>query len=283
MKKLIVIVGPTASGKSSLAIKLAKHLNTQIISGDSVQVYKELNIGSAKVTKEEQDGIKHHLLSCCSIEEKFSVYDFQRLGRNKIDEIDLPIICGGTGFYIQSLLYDYQFDKFDEVNLNNNLTLEESVTKLLELQPDIDIDFSNSRRVESALRLAMSGANRNLKKGSRTLLYDPLIIYLNIDRNNYDEILINRVNKQIELGFIEEVEQINKPLNIIGYRELYKYLNNEYTLKEAIDKIVIKSRQLAKKQKTWFLNQMQVSVLEANSKTLYEDTIKLVESFLNGE
>ncbi|MCR5564880.1 MAG: tRNA (adenosine(37)-N6)-dimethylallyltransferase MiaA, partial [Gammaproteobacteria bacterium] len=161
MKKVIVIVGPTASGKTSVSVKLAKELNTEIISGDSVQVYRSLNIGSAKITKEEMEGVKHHLIDILEPTEDYSVASFQSNARKLIDGIAskgmTPIICGGTGFYIKAALYDYDFTKEERHNDYNNLSNEEIRNKLIELNDPEIPDLNNRKRLERHLEIYESG------------------------------------------------------------------------------------------------------------------------------
>ena len=159
----------------------------------------------------------------------------------------------------------------------------QDVELLKKLNPDIKIDFNNPRRVQSALNLAKHGINRNELNKAENLLYDPLIIYLNIERDKIDKILRPRVLKQIENGFVEEVKALNKDLNIIGYKQIYQYVNNQITLEEAIDQIVIKSRQFEKKKKTWFLNKMKVNKFEHDDEQLFDKVYQKCVEFLNEE
>ena len=284
MKKVVTIVGPTASGKTSLSIKLAKKFNAEIINGDSVQIYKELNIGSAKIKSAEMENIKHHLFDVVSVNDNFSVFNYQKLVREKLNEINKPFIVGGTGLYIKAALFDYEFnepgrDKTLELELAN-LTNEKIYEKLLKLDPNIKLEVNNRRRLIRAYEQAKYGELRSEKIKKDNELYNILTIYLDLDRKELEKRLIERLDKQLADGFIEEVRSINKPINAIGYRELYQHINNEYTLDEAKEKIITASKRLAKKQKTWFKNQMHAHILDALSPTLYEDACKLIEGFL---
>jgi len=287
MKKIIVIVGPTGSGKTGLSIKLAKILRTEIINGDSVQIYKGLDIGSAKISSEEKQGIKHHLLDVKEPGEPYSVFNFQQDVRALFDQIDLPMIVGGTGLYIKAAIYNYEFiersknQDFEETY--QKMTNEEIHKKLLELDPFVTVDVGNRRRLLRAFELALDGDLRSLKTKKDELLYDALIIYLDLDRSILEEKLRVRLDDQLKKGFIEEVQGLkdkNIQINAIGYRELEQYLDGIKTLEEAKEEIIHVSRKLAKKQKTWFKNQMHPIMMDALSPTLFEDTLKIIQLFL---
>jgi tRNA dimethylallyltransferase len=287
MKKIIVIVGPTGSGKTGLSIKLAQRLNTEIINGDSVQIYKGLDIGSAKIKDAEKQGIPHHLLDIKEPGTSYSVYHFQQDVRALFDQIDIPMIVGGTGLYIKAALYDYEFieksknQDFEETY--QDMTNENIYQKLLELDPFVTVDVGNRRRLLRALELALDGDLRSLKTKKDDLLYDALILYLDLDRSILETRLRTRLDEQIKNGFIEEVQGLkdkNIQINAIGYRELEQYLDGIKTLDEAKEEIIHVSRKLAKKQKTWFKNQMHPIMMDALSPTLYEDSLKIIQTFL---
>jgi len=289
MKKVVVLVGPTGSGKTGLSIKLAKHFGNEIINGDSVQVYQGLDIGSAKIKKSEMEGIRHHLLDVVSLNESYSVYQFQTDVRRLIESIDRPMICGGTGLYIKAALYLYEFDEggrndaFDQVYQSK--TNEELMDLLLELDPEITIDIHNRRRILRALELALSGVKRSLKQKKDHLLYDALILYLDIDRNILEPRLIERLEHMIHAGFIEEVNALKAQgfvLNTIGYREMNHYLEGEMTLEETKEMIVKVTKKLAKKQKTFFKNQMQVIMLNALDPDLFDQAKTIIDLFYGG-
>jgi len=290
MKKVIVIVGPTASGKTNLSISLAKQLNAEIINGDSVQVYKGLDIGAAKIKPEEQENIKHHLLGIRDVKEPYSVFHFQKDARACIDQITTPMIVGGTGLYIKAVLNNYEFnqDQFQEdiEDKTEELSNQEIYQKLIELDPHIEIDQSNRRRLNRAYQLALMGEFRSDKKKKDERLYDALIIYLDLDRSLLEERLVKRLDQQLAEGFIEEVKFFYDQdihINAIGYREIEQYLNQELSLEETKEKIIKVTKKLAKKQKTWFKNQMHPVMLDALSNTLYEEVLKLCKDFLNKE
>ncbi len=290
MKKVIVIVGPTASGKTNLSISLAKQLNAEIINGDSVQVYKGLDIGAAKIKPEEQENIKHHLLGIRDVKEPYSVFHFQKDARACINEIKIPMIVGGTGLYIKAVLNNYEFnqDQFQEdiEDKTEELSNQEIYQKLIELDPHIEIDQSNRRRLNRAYQLALIGEFRSDKKKKDERLYDELIIYLDLDRSLLEERLVKRLDQQLAEGFIEEVKFFYDQdihINAIGYREIEQYLNQELSIEETKEKIIKVTKKLAKKQKTWFKNQMHPVMLDALSNTLYEDALKLCKDFLKEE
>src|SRR5690606_38799126 len=281
MKKVICIMGPTSSGKTSLSISLAKCLNAEIINGYSVQVYEELNIGSAKIKKDEMDNIPHHLLSLTTLNHPYTVFNFQNDVRNLVDKIKIPIIVGGSGLYIKSALYNYEFEK-QEVNIENT-SYEEMVSYIKENDPEASIDFSNKRRVESAYRTLLSGAKRSEKQAKDEPLYDIFMVYLDIDRAVLKQRLEQRLEIMLQEGFLDEVKDLmDHELNIIGYRELKSYLKGEISFEEAKEKIIQVSMRFAKKQKTWFKNQMKPKMYDALSPTLKEDVLKDIEVFLRG-
>ena len=290
MKKVICIVGPTGSGKTALSIAVAKKFNLEIINGDSVQVYQGLNIGSAKIKEEEKEGIKHHLLDHISPKFNYSVYHFQKDVRKLIDSLNVPIIVGGTGLYIKAALYDYEFTEDGRSlafeNELKDLSTEDIYQKLLEIDPKVSVDEKNRRRVIRAYEQALLGFLRSQKNAKDQLLYDALIIYLDVDRKDLEQKLIKRLDQQLQDGFIEEVKGLMDQdihINVIGYREIEKYLLNQLTLEETKQEIIKVSKRLAKKQKTWFKNQMNPIILDANSQTLHQDVFNLIEGFLKKE
>lgn len=270
MEKVIVIVGPTAVGKTTLSIAIAKQLNGEIINADSTQVYKYMNIATAKATHEEQEGIPHHLLDIKELEEDYSVYDFQKDVRKKIQEIHqrgkMPILVGGTGFYIKAALYDYQFDH-EEVKENyEDYTTEELYQQLLQKDPQTEIHPHNRKRIERALTYIKNHHQPySEKEKTETCLYDVTWIGLTTDR----ETLYNRINKRVDVmlqnGLLEEAKMIYSTgirskavMTPIGYKELFPYFDGDSSLEECIDKIKQHSRNYAKRQYTWFRNQMNI-------------------------
>jgi len=287
MKKVIVIVGPTGSGKTELSIRLAKRLNAEIINGDSVQIYQGLDIGSAKIKSDEMQGIKHHLLDIKKPDETYSVFNFQQDVRSLFESIELPMIVGGTGLYIKAALYHYEFPlerkNFDFEASYQDQSNDDIYKELIKLDPEIKVDVGNRRRLLRALERALEGDFRSLKKKKDELLYDALILYLDLDRSVLEERLRRRLDLQIEKGFIEEVQglkDLDIHVNAIGYREIDSLLDGTSSLNETKEKIIQVSKKLAKKQKTWFKNQMHPIMMDALSTSLYEDALKIILEFL---
>lgn len=282
MVEVIAIVGPTASGKTALSIELAKRLNGEIINGDSMQVYRGMDIGTAKIHPEEMDGIPHHLLDIRDPDESFSVAEYQSLVREKIAEIQqrgkLPIIVGGTGLYVQSVLFDYRFSKQqvdEELRQTLNAELERlgpgaMHSKLMELDPEIDIHPNNTRRVLRALEILLSGEEKEDGSLARTPMYDELIIGLDVPRAKLYERIDSRVDGMMESGLLDEVRRLHdsglrdvQSIKAIGYKELYAYFDGMYSLEEAVAKLKRNSRQYAKRQFTYFRNKMPILWLDA--------------------
>lgn len=279
LEKVLVIVGPTAVGKTATSIKLAQKFNGEIISGDSMQVYKHLNIGTAKVTLEEQQGVKHHLINCREIDEVYSVADFQKEGRLAIETIlvqkKLPIIVGGTGLYIQSLLYDYQLGVKNEspdirIKYEHYATIHGN-QKLWELLANKDplaaetIHYNNRRKVIRALEVFEKTGRSILEpKEKPQKLYDYLLIGLDTQRSLLYERINQRVDGMLEKGLLDEAELLYKQptkqsFQGIGYKEFFPYFAQEETLEEAVNQVKQNSRRYAKRQLTWFKNRMNTS------------------------
>ena len=283
--KIIVIVGPTAVGKTKLSIELAKKYNGEVINADSTQIYKELNIATAKVTKEEMENIKHHLLDIKELEEPYTVYDFKKDAQKLIEKIKndgkTPIIVGGTGLYITSLLYDYQFEEEKSVKVDPDYNL------LLKLDPETKIHKNNKNRIERYLSYYKStGKKLNEKELSKEMKYDAVVIGLTTDRSILYDRINKRVDNMIDNGLLKEAKYIYD-LNIrskavmtpIGYKELFKYFDNEITLEEAIEKIKQNSRHYAKRQYTWFNNKMNVKWFDVDFEN-FDNTVKNIEEYI---
>ena len=275
MNKVIVILGPTGVGKTKMSIELAKRLDGEIVNADSMQFYKDLNIGTAKIKEEEKENIPHHLFDIKEVSDDYSIFDYQKDGRKIIGDIfnrkKMPIIVGGTGLYIKALLYDYKLSYEKENNTYDELTTEELYNKLLELDKDIIIDKNNRRRVIRAINYYLeNGTSINDNKTDK-LLYNAVFIGLTTDRELLYDIINKRVDKMLSEGLLEEVKYFydrkiyTKPLiNGIGYKELYKYFAKEETLEEAVNKIKRNSRRYAKRQYTFFNNQLPVIWFDVN-------------------
>ena len=287
---VIVVLGPTAVGKTKMSVELAKLLNGEIINVDSTQIYKDLDIATAKIKEEEKDGIPHHLFDIKNIKEDYTVYDYQKDCRSKIDEIlnknKIPILVGGTGLYIKAALYDYKFN--DEVNNQfEDLTNEEIYNKLKELDENIDIHINNRKRLVRALNYCL---NNNLKFSEKEktdkLLYDTVFIGLTTNRN----ILYDRINKRVDVmvkdGLLEEAKKIydsnirtKAVMTPIGYKELFPFFENKKSLEECLDLIKQNSRKYAKRQYTWFNNQMDVVWFNVDFDN-FNNTIKEVYNYI---
>jgi len=250
MKKVLVIVGPTASGKTEFGIKCANTFNGEIISGDSIQIYKGLDIGSAKATKEEQDKAIHHLIDIKNPNENYSVKEFQEKGRQLIDEISnkgkLPIVVGGTGLYIKALLYDYKFyDEEEKDNPYDELTNEE-IYKILQKQDPNSLDkihINNRKRLVRALNILRKheqGISKIKEQQKHEMLYESKIIGLTLDRDLLYEKINKRVTTMVNEGLVEEIKTLldkgitfeNQSMQAIGYKEFKPYFNNESSLDE---------------------------------------------------
>lgn len=274
MKKLLlVIVGPTAVGKTTLAINLAKYFNTEIVSADSRQFYKELNIGTAKPTKKELRSIKHHLINNISILKDYNISDFEKDAINSIDSIfknnNLAILVGGSGLYIDTILYG--LDDIPKVDLavREKLNIEfkekglkfiQDKLKKLDFKYYKKIDLNNYRRIIRALEVCISTGqpfSSYLKLKGRKSRYNTLIIGLKKERKVIHQLINYRVDKMIENGLINEVKSLEKnkklnALNSIGYKEVFNYLEGKCSLEKAIENIKTNSRRYAKRQLTWF-------------------------------
>ena len=276
MKKVLVIVGPTSVGKTSFGVRCAKLFNGEVISGDSIQVYKGLNIGSAKVTKEETEGIKHHLIDIKEPFDNYSVKEFQEKGRELIDDITsrgkLPIIVGGTGLYIKALLYDYVFFDEDEKDEQyDGLTNEELYSMLQKEDPKAldNIHVNNRKRLVRALNIVRKhgkGISSIKEEQEHKPIYDIKIIGLTKDRDELKEDINLRVDQMIKDGLVEEIKGLldkgvtfdNQSMQAIGYKEFKDYFDNTKTLEKVIEQIKINTRHFAKRQYTWFNNQMDM-------------------------
>ena len=283
MKKVVCIVGPTGVGKSDISLELAKKFGFEIINGDSVQVYKRLNIGSAKLT--DFKGIKHHLIDFLDLGTDYSVCDFQKDVRRKIEEIDKPLIVGGTGLYVKAALYNYEFDDvkrdLDEDKSYDDVETSKLYEMLLEIDPNTTVDKNNRRRV---IRAYIEAKNNNFlsdRKGKNEPLYDILMICLTADREILYDRINRRVDKMIELGLVDEVKTLRDEGFIqkeIGYKEINNYFDGLYDLNTAIEEIKKNTRHYAKRQLTWFKNQMNAVMVDIFDDPMSKCT-KLIEDF----
>ncbi len=306
-QKLLVIIGPTAVGKTKLSIEMAKQFNGEIISGDSMQVYRGMDIGTAKIRNDEKEGIPHHLIDIKEPYDNFSVAEFQLLVRSKIKEIaergKLPIIVGGTGLYIQSVIYDYQFSDVpgDE---KIRTRLEERAKKigkealyreLLEVDPESgsDIHPNNVRRVIRALEVFhLTGKTMSEFQSKQVpdLLYNTALVGLTMDREKlYDRINL-RVDMMVKEGLLKEVKGLYQQglrdcqsIQAIGYKEIYEYLDGKISLEEAIENLKQNSRRYAKKQFTWFRNKMDVQWFDMTDEKNFSKKIAEISHYVEGK
>ena len=289
---IVVIVGPTGVGKTKMSIELAKKLNGEVINADSTQIFKSLDIATAKVTELEKEGVVHHLIDIKNINEDYSVYDYQKDARNCISDIlkrgKTPIIVGGTGLYIKALLYDYKFEEENIIDNYSNKTNDELYDMLKKIDPDSDIHKNNRKRIIRALNYyEQNKVPMSKKEKTDTILYDAIVIGLTTSRS----ILYDRINKRVDLmiesGLIDEAKKIydtniktKAVMTPIGYKELFKYFDNLISYDEAIDEIKKRSRKYAKRQYTWFNNQMNVNWLDVDFKN-FENTVNSALKLIN--
>ena len=291
---VIVITGPTATGKTKLSVELAKRINGEIINCDSTQIFKTLDIATAKVTNEEMDGIVHYLIDIKDITDNYTVYDYKRDAREKINEIlkknKTPILVGGTGLYIKAALYDY---KFEEESKNENFEKVDTKVlydKLMKVDPESDIHPNNRKRIIRALNYYLSnGKKLSSKEKSDKILYDTIFIGLSADRSVLYDKINKRVDKMIENGLFEEAYKVYKSdirtkavMTPIGYKELFLYFENKMSLDECIEKIKQKSRNYAKRQYTWFNHQMNIKWFNVNYDN-FDKTIDEVYKYIENE
>ncbi|MFD1707677.1 tRNA (adenosine(37)-N6)-dimethylallyltransferase MiaA [Siminovitchia sediminis] len=306
-KKLIVLVGPTAVGKTKASIKIAKTFNCEIISGDSMQIYNGMDIGTAKIRPDEMEGIPHHLLDIRDPRESFSVAEFQEAVRKKIHQItergSIPLLVGGTGLYVQSVLYDYQFTEMDNdpvyrKQLEERAALGEGPKLYKELQT-VDprsaqsIHPHNIKRVIRALEIHhLTGMKKSDRPTAKQddLLYDAAVIGLTMER----EKLYKRINKRVDLmmeeGLLQEVKYFYEQgirdvpsVQAIGYKELYLYLDGSLTLEQAVELLKKNTRRFAKRQFTWFRNKMDVKWFDMTNEGEHLNQIEQIIHFIAGK
>lgn len=290
---IIVIAGPTGVGKTKMSIELAKLYNGEVINADSTQVYKEMNIGTAKVTEKEKDGIVHHLIDIKDITDNYTVYDYQKDCRQVIDDIlsrgKTPILVGGTGLYIKAALYNYTFEKEESNEIDySDFTNEELYSKLIEIDKDTDIHMNNRKRIIRALNYYNNHKQSisNNKDGNNLLYNDVLFIGLTTDR----ELLYKRINDRVDImlneGLIEEAKYFyDKKINSkaimtpICYKELFEYFNNNCDLNTAIELIKQRSRRYAKRQYTFFNHQLPVKWFNVDFNN-FNNTVNEVSEYI---
>lgn len=302
--KLIVIAGPTAVGKTALSIELAKAVGGEIISGDAVQVYRGMDIGSAKITHEEMAGVPHHLIDIMNPDEQYSAAQFKEMAIPLIEQIHsrgrVPMIVGGTGLYIQSVLYDYQYQDEDSDESRRLLNHYEQLST--------DVLFRELERVDAAASQMIHRNNRQRllralifkqlhnqsittqpKNQTISSKYDTLLIGLNMPR----ELLYERINRRVDMmmssGLVDEVKALMtagysdaRSMRAIGYKELMPYIEGELTEEEAVTQLKQNSRRFAKRQLTWFRNQMSLDWYDLTAISM-ADMVDILTTKLKGE
>lgn len=297
--KVIVIGGPTASGKTALSIELAKVIKGEIVSADSMQIYQEMNIGTAKPSKEEKQNIPHYMLDFVKPNERYSVADYKKDAKKAIREIikkgKTPIVVGGTGLYIDSLIYEIEYPEI-EIDFSYRKELEESVKReglehLYEKAKQIDreamekISVKDKKRILRVLELYhQTGKTKTEleRKSRKEPEFDYKMFAIDIDRQKLYERINQRVDKMIEKGLIEEVKAIyekyhNFPTSMqaLGYKEVVEYLENKISKEEMIEKIKMESRRYAKRQLTWFRKNKETKWLNGENSIAYNIQIIL--------
>ncbi len=293
MKPIVYVIGgPTASGKSKLAVELAKKVNGEIISADSMQIYKEMNIGTAKVNKEEMQGVQHYLVDFVSPDERYSVSNFKKDAEKAIEEIlekgKTPIVVGGTGLYIDSLIYGIEFQN-EEVDLEyreklNKIADEKGLESLYKKAQEIDpeamkkISINDRKRIIRVLEIyhktGKTKTEQELQSRKNEVKYEYKVFAITMDREKLYERIEKRIDFMIEQGLIEEVKQILEKYHTfptamqgLGYKEVVEYLEGSCTKEEMIEKIKKETRHYAKRQLTWFRKNKETIWLDGEKST----------------
>jgi len=272
-KHLITIIGPTAIGKTTLAIKIANYFKTEIVSADSRQFYKEMNIGTAKPSTSELNSIKHHLINNKSVNDDYNIYDYEKDALKSIESIfnknDIAILVGGSGLYINTVLYgldeipgiseEVRNSLYLDLELKGIKTLQEKL-KLLDPSSYRSIDINNPRRLIRALEVSISTGKSYssfLKKKKKKRDFNIIVLGMNQERLDLYKKINTRVDNMVEIGLINEVKELYtlkglNTLNTIGYSEVFNYIEDKYSLDECINEIKKNTRRYAKRQLTWF-------------------------------
>lgn len=303
MKKVIAVCGPTAVGKTRMGVSLAQILHGEVISGDSMQIYRRMDIGTAKATEKEMQNIKHHMIDIKDPDETFSVSEFQKEVRHYIDELSLPIVVGGTGLYIKGALYDYVFEqtesKHDEIKEKyKHLTNQELHQYLASFDPQSakELHPNNRQRVLRAIEIYEESGKRKsdiLEAQEHKPIYDIYFVGLTLPRAILYERINQRVDQMIDQGLEEEVRDLyqsglsrkNQSMKAIGYKEWFDYFEGNKTKEEVIEEIKKHSRNYAKRQYTWFNHQFDVHWYEVNLKDFnatIHDVLQDVQAWLKG-
>lgn len=293
MSKIITIVGPTATGKTKLSVSLAHYLDAVIINADSTAIYKEPLIATAKVTEEEKENVPHYMLDLVSLNDDYTLFDYQKEGRELLDKFIKEnkniIIVGGSGLYIKALLYNYNLEETVKSDIDlSNYTNEELKTIANEIDKDNDIHVNNRQRLERFIkRFKETGKVQNKTEDINKRIYDFTLIGLRCDRVTLYDKANKRVDKMFESGLLEEAEKLyNMNLknfsNIIGYKELELYFKGNITLDEAKELIKQNTRKYAKRQFTWFNNQMKDITWFDVDYDNFDNTINEVKDYIDG-
>ena len=304
-KPLIILAGPTAVGKTSLSIRLAKETGGEIISADSMQVYRHMDIGSAKITKEEMEGVPHYLVDVLEPEEEFNVVRFQQMAKEAAERIwkkgKIPLVVGGTGFYIQALLYDIDFTENDgdesyRRQLERKASDEEGASELYEMLKTVDpkaaqeIHPRNIKRIIRALEFYHQTGKKisehNETQRQKESPYNYAYFVLTDERSRLYERIDRRVDLMMEQGLLDEVRYLKErgvrkdstAMQGLGYKELYAYLEGEYPLDEAVRIIKRDTRHFAKRQLTWFMRERDV--IWADKSVIGQEEEKLADYML---
>lgn len=302
MQKVLVIVGPTGVGKTNMSVQLAKQFDGEIISGDSMQVYRKMDIGTAKIMNDEMQGIPHYLVDCFDMHEEYHVKIFQEKARSYMEDMKkrnkLPIICGGTGLYIKSVIYDYQFidQERDQIFTDYLRTRSKdelwSLLKMIDPKACEELHPNNRQRIVRALCMAHEGDKKSdlLEKQEHKPIYDVFFLGLTMDRARLYERINLRVDLMMEKGLQQEIEEL-VPLyeNIwdmqcfkgIGYKEWKGYFDGTQSVEECVELIKKNSRNFAKRQYTWFNNQMDVHWYDIEDENYRQQIEEDLSTWLN--
>jgi tRNA dimethylallyltransferase len=294
--KLLIIIGPTAIGKTDLSIKIAQEFKGEIISGDSMQVYKGMDIGTGKITRDETKGIPHHMIDILEPSESFSVADFQEQVASLVKDIEsrgkLPIIVGGTGHYIKALIDGYEFNEEDALLIEEKTKEYESYDssilyeKLLKLDPTNDVHPNNRQRVIRQL-VKKTMPKQEKKAYTKENDYVTFVLGLTTDRSVIYERINQRVLKMFESGLEEEVKKLFKnglsktASQAIGYKEFLPYLKGEASIDSVVERVQAHSRQYAKRQLTYFRNQLDVNwydIATSDTDIIYKDIYQFLQT-----
>ncbi|MCK1975484.1 tRNA (adenosine(37)-N6)-dimethylallyltransferase MiaA [Jeotgalicoccus huakuii] len=294
--KLLILVGPTAIGKTDLSIKIAEHFNAEIISGDSMQVYRGMDIGTGKINIDEMNGIPHHLIDIKDPDETFSVSDFQTMVANLVKDIEsrgkVPFIVGGTGHYIKALIDGYKFNEEEKEDIDKftqyyeQFTTENLFKMLSEMVQDVDIHPNNRQRI--IRRLVKENLTTTEKKAyTQEEKYDTFIIGLTTQRS----VIYNRINLRVEKMFLAGLENEVRGLydkgmsktasQAIGYKEFLPYFKGEASISEVMERVQAHSRQYAKRQLTYFRNQLEIhwyDIAQTNTDIIYNDIYQFLQT-----